>query len=581
MFLHFSFSTLLASLLFAVLTQDAHAAPLLHRQPKGMISIPLKRIEARGDMHPQILLQQHINRSKKRLALMSGHAQPSDHELRQSITKRMFLLSNGPVPSSTNVTTTEKRFNHAGTHRNEGGNKKRFNHSGTHRQDRRQLGGVSLGDGRGDDSESRGQGRNNRQNGQQQQQKQQQQGAPMTVTVTVIAGAQPTPVTGDVKNETAAETNEAAGKAKGTNAAQNPGLTKAEINALKNGGSTAPETPTGENSLGLEIFANDVGYFADVQIGTPPQTFKILMDSGSADFWVGAEKCVSTGGGNCGDKTFLGAQGSSSFVDTGADFQVTYGTGAVAGSKITDNVVLAGLKLNKLAFGVAEQETPEFSGDAVEFDGLMGTAQSILANQKVLTPVEKLKADGLIQQAITSYKLGRLADGKNDGQITFGGLDDTRFDAASLVEVDNVSQVGFWEAEMDAVAVDGVDAGLQGRKAILDTGTTLILAPEADAIKLHQGIEGAQSDGQGGFIVPCTTQAVITLTFGGKEFSIDPRDLAFAPVDINDPTGACISGISAGNVGDATEWLVGDTFLKSVYFSHNVDTNTMSLANLK
>jgi hypothetical protein len=50
---------------------------------------------------------------------------------------------------------------------------------------------------------------------------------------------------------------------------------------------------------------------------------------------------------------------------------------------------------------------------------------------------------------------------------------------------------------------------------------------------------------------------------------------------LNDPTGDCISGISAGNVGDATEWLVGDTFLKSVYFSHNVDTNSMSLAKLR
>jgi hypothetical protein len=105
-------------------------------------------------------------------------------------------------------------------------------------------------------------------------------------------------------------------------------------------------------------------------------------------------------------------------------------------------------------------------------------------------------------------------------------LDDTRFDAATLVEVENVSRVGFWEAEMDAVTVNGVDTGLQGRKAILDTGTTLILAPEADAIKLHQGIEGAKSDGQGGFIVPCTTQAVVEFTFGGKKFSIDPRDVS-------------------------------------------------------
>ena len=45
--------------------------------------------------------------------------------------------------------------------------------------------------------------------------------------------------------------------------------------------------------------ANDVGYIATVQLGTPPQDFKILMDSGSADFWVGGEQCQSQGGGDC------------------------------------------------------------------------------------------------------------------------------------------------------------------------------------------------------------------------------------------------------------------------------------------
>jgi hypothetical protein len=109
---------------------------------------------------------------------------------------------------------------------------------------------------------------------------------------------------------------------------------------------------------------------------------------------------------------------------------------------------------------------------------------------------------------------------------------------------------------MAAVSVDGKDVGLQGRTAILDTGTTLIIAPPADAVAVHQQIQGAQSDGQGGFIIPCTLNTTIALTFDGTSFAIDPRDLAIQPIDPNNPAGDCVSGIASGNIGGAQEWLV-------------------------
>lgn len=50
----FSFSTLLASLLVAItLTSDVQAHPV--RRNGGMVTMPLKRIQARGDVHPTIV----------------------------------------------------------------------------------------------------------------------------------------------------------------------------------------------------------------------------------------------------------------------------------------------------------------------------------------------------------------------------------------------------------------------------------------------------------------------------------------------------------------------------------------------
>jgi len=335
--------------------------------------------------------------------------------------------------------------------------------------------------------------------------------------------------------------------------------------------------------LALDIEGQDVSYLATVQIGTPPQDFIILMDSGSADFWVGSENCqtiqepasqLSRRQQGCGNHQFLGTQSSSSFQDTQQNFQVTYGTGAVTGDIVQDNVVLAGLPLNNHTFGVATGETVDFTGSP--FDGLMGLAQSTLSEQKTLTPPESLAQAGLIDQAIVSFKIPRLADNKKDGEITFGGLDSSKFDSSTLVQLDNVNSQGFWEVNMDAVAVDGQDAGLQGRTAILDSGTTLIIAPNDDATAVVNLIPGSQQDSQNGFTVPCDTNTSVALTFGGTQFAIDPRDIAAQPLSGN----TCLCGIQAGNIGGATEWLVGDVFLKNAYFSTNVQQNTISLAKL-
>lgn len=486
---------------------------------------------------------------------MTGRAQPSQQELRANLHKRMYLLEHGPGSR----------------------NGKRYNRHGVTNVD-----AVTAGKGNG-----------------------------INIAPAAALGGGSGSSTGNSAASGAATSNATANSI-------NPGVSPLDIAAANSDSLTPANQPTASNSLGLDIEANDVGYVGTVSLGTPPRDFNILMDSGSADFWVGAENCqaaqeqttsgagagqgatarglqrrrhgrgatqataaaqTATGGAqDCGNHTFLGTQSSSSFVDTQQAFQVTYGSGAVAGTIITDNVNLAGLALNTHTFGVAQQETVQFTG--ASFDGLMGLAQSTLSEQKTLTPVESLAQNGLISDAITSFKLSRLADQKNDGEVTFGGLDQTKFDSNTLTTFANVNTQGFWEGAMDSVTVNGQDTGLQGRTAILDTGTTLIIAPAQDAAAVHQGITGAQSDGQGGFTVPCTTTDSVALTFGNTSFAIDPRDIAQSPVDPNNPTGDCTSGISSGNVGGATEWLVGDVFLKNAYFSTDVGKNEISLAKL-
>jgi len=306
-------------------------------------------------------------------------------------------------------------------------------------------------------------------------------------------------------------------------------------------------------------------------IGTPPKPFRVTIDSGSSDFWVTGADCKADNGDSCAsDHAVLSEETSSSFVNTHEPWSITYGSGAVSGDIVKDNVVIDGLSLPDHTFGVANVQSSDFSAFAIPYEGLMGLGLSSGSEQGVAQPVDALASQGLIKDAIVSYKISRAADGKHDGEITFGGMDPTKFDTSTLVTVPVVGKDSFWETTMDAVGIEG-GATLTSRKrtGIHDTGTTGIVAPIKDADELHKLI-GAKSAGDGSYTLPCNTNATVTLTFGGQAFTIDPRDLAEGgPVDEKNPDGECFSAITGDVDGDdsSSQWLLGDTFLKNVYLS--------------
>ncbi|KAI7943827.1 hypothetical protein MJO28_011355 [Puccinia striiformis f. sp. tritici] len=359
---------------------------------------------------------------------------------------------------------------------------------------------------------------------------------------------------------------------------ESQGFPAAAFAAAKSGAITKPNPVTAANSLGLHIEANDVGYFAEIQVGTPPTTFRLIADTGSADLWLQLPDCrdIKDSSRGCNHPSLN--QDSSTFKRTDNPFKITYGTGQVVGVLVEETINMGGLVLTNHAFGGVTRASKEFTGKNVPFDGLLGTAKSVLSNQKVLTPIEAMAKAGTLSGAFVGYALGRVSDSENIGQLTLGGIDQTKFDG-NLTIFPNVNKKGFWEGAMDTVKVGGKTI-LTGRTGILDTGTTLMVLPAKDAATLHSNIPGASSDNKGGFRIPCTNTVKISLSFGGVEFEINPVDLTFQPVGRN-LQGQCISGISSGTIGGPTQWLIGDVFLKNVYFATDFTNDQMGLAVLK
>ncbi|EJD49755.1 acid protease [Auricularia subglabra TFB-10046 SS5] len=577
------FSTLLVSVLAVTSGLSGVDARPAMRRNDGLVHLPLHaaRNEQRDGLHPHIYFQQHVNRALRRHARLNGREGPSDEQLAARIVRRAEALeqrgedhglqrrywTKGWVQEKlaglrnsqpAKVVVADLK---AGPTQGKGAHAVAGHSAGQNANDLKGILGAIFGNGGGAANGNAAAGNGNARKKGKGRGRKGKNGGGNGAGAGGNAG-------GNAGNAGGADVGGA-------------GFSEIDLQAANAGGLTAANNPQTDNTLPLDIEANDVGYISPVLMGTPPREFKLLMDSGSSDLWVGGENCQSEDGGGCGDHTFLGEQSSSTFVDSGNVFAVQYGSGDVNGTIITDDIGIGGLKLTAHTFGVATQESVDFSDNGTPFDGLMGLAQSILSQQGVLTPPEALAKQGLINDAIVSYKISRLSDGLNDGQVTFGGLDDTKFDPQTLVAGDNINQDGFWELPVDGISVDGGDLGLNGRTAILDTGTTLIIASQDDVNAIHAAIPGAQSDGQGGFTIPCTTTASVAFGFNGATFDINPQDLLFVPVDQNDLQGDCISGIIAGDIGGPpTQMLLGDVFLKNAYFSTDVTKNTISLAKL-
>lgn len=409
-------------------------------------------------------------------------------------------------------------------------------------------------------------------------------------TPTTTSSAKTSCSTSTSKSNKASAKKNAAAAASSTYDIAAQGYPTAALSASNQDGLINATTPDTKGSLALDIEANDVGYVAVFDIGTAGQ-FRLLVDSGSADTWVASTACK----GCSKNHKQLGPSTSSSFksITPQTPFSITYGTGSVSGHLGNDTLKIAEYQLKSHTFGLATKESDDFSDDSVPFDGLMGLAQQSLSSSGTVTPIDGLYQDGAVPQPVMGYHLDRAADGNNSGEVTFGGVNAEKY-TGNLVEMENVSQSGFWEATLEAVSFDGKEIDFSSlkkstksskrastsRTAILDTGTTLIVAPQADADALHSAIPGATSDGQGGYTIPCTTAKQVSFKFGGTDWKMDPRDMIFLPVDENNLKGDCVSAISAGTVGQKGEWLVGAAFLKNVYFATNTKSNTLALGHL-
>ncbi|TDH65972.1 hypothetical protein CCR75_001826 [Bremia lactucae] len=297
-------------------------------------------------------------------------------------------------------------------------------------------------------------------------------------------------------------------------------------------------------------------YYGSISIGTPPQPFSVVFDTGSSNLWVPNRKF--------GSHRVYDHDHSSSYKPNGTTFDITYGSGPVSGYLSQDVLQLGKLTVPDQFF--AEVNVTKGLGPAYylgKFDGLFGLAFDTICVDHLKTPFHRMIQQGLLDEPIFAFYLGD----KKDGELTFGGVDKAHYQGE--IEYVNVTSATYWSVQLDALVIKG-QKFTDVNKAIIDSGTSLLAGPKDQVAKLAK-LVGAHKFILGEYIISCSGEAPdITFVLSGKTFTLTKADytlksgpiclFAFMGIDIPAPAGPL--------------WILGDVFMRKHYTVFDWGTNS-------
>jgi cathepsin D len=336
--------------------------------------------------------------------------------------------------------------------------------------------------------------------------------------------------------------------------------------------------------LGLSDIGADSFYVGQLGIGTPNQDFNIILDTGSADFWLADSSCTSSG---CSGVDLFSASSSSSYRASNTPFQIQYGSGAAQGTLATDTVSLAGYTVNSQTFAVVDQLAAGTLDPPAS--GIMGLGFQTLASSGA-TPFWQVLAEGsTFQDKVFTFQLVRDETATSaetavpGGIFTLGKLDSAQY-TGSINTVPLDGNEGYWTIAMQGYSVNGATTTLSSNNvAAIDTGTSLIIAPSDVAAAIYQQIPNSQPYGSGQasgtYAIPCSSDVQITLSFGGQTYSVNSQDMLNGALDNSGQY--CLGGVLGEDLGQgAPAYIVGDTFLKNVFTVFQYSPAAVGFASL-
>jgi len=327
--------------------------------------------------------------------------------------------------------------------------------------------------------------------------------------------------------------------------------------------------PDKDHIVPVENFLN-AQYFSEITIGTPPQTFKVVLDTGSSNLWVPSRECGSIA---CYLHTKYDSSASKSYKKNGTAFEIRYGSGSLSGFISQDVMTIGDLTVQHQDFAEATEE-PGLAFAFGRFDGILGLGFDTISVNRIVPPFYQMVEQNLLDEPIFAFYLGDTNDGK-DSEVIFGGLDASHY-TGELTYIP-LRRKAYWEVDLDAIAFGDSSAGLDDTGVILDTGTSLIALPSTLAELLNKEM-GAKKGFNGQYTVECDKRDSLpdmTFTLTGHNYTITSYDY------ILEVQGSCISAIMGMDFPGGPLVILGDAFLRKWYSVYDLGKGAVALAASK
>lgn len=216
-------------------------------------------------------------------------------------------------------------------------------------------------------------------------------------------------------------------------------------------------------------------YFSEITVGSPPQVFKVVLDTGSSNLWVPSTECGSIA---CYLHSKYDHDSSSTYKKNGSEFEIQYGSGSLSGYVSEDTVTIGDLTIKHQLFAEATAE-PGLAFAFGRFDGIMGLGYDTISVNKIPPPFYNMIDQGLIDEPVFAFYLSDTAGGEDDSEAIFGGINKAHY--TGDITYIPLRRKAYWEVDLDSLTFGDSTAELENTGVILDTGTSLIALPSTIA----------------------------------------------------------------------------------------------------